>query len=57
MNDKEKGKLRDKLLFMLDETIQVIYEDLDRDYETLDPEVKRVVDVLEHAASTVRVEL
>lgn len=49
--------IRDKLLMELDEAVQFIYENTDKDYESVPVELQRVIDALEHAASVVRTEL
>lgn len=49
--------VRDNLLMMLDESIQIIYEDQEQDYKGLSLEFKRIVDALESAAATIRREL
>lgn len=46
--------MRDNLLMMLDEAVQVIYEETGFDYDELPPDVKEIVDHLQCAADAVR---
>jgi len=50
-------EIRDNLLMMLDEAVQVVYEKTDKTYTDLDADLKRVIDALFHAQDTVRREL